>query len=213
MDPFQFKTKLDQTIVLGVKARTVKELMEELAGVPESSVYFHTHKFLHQHHYLSPEPPNDLAYWVSEVLNEAELAEQLSSIDVIQFTSLGDLRDRFLEIMRGWLVSSERTAHAPPGEEFHFMSCRTYVLNTPYRAATLEEFDDCLGNVSVNTLYFHMFDARLRLAKGKNDFSAWFADLGKVGLAEAVAALDPYTQTLEGLRHNIRHLVRTHAAH
>ena len=38
-----------------------------------------------QHQYLSPEPPNDFAYWVSNVLQEDRLGEQLAAIDLIQF--------------------------------------------------------------------------------------------------------------------------------
>ncbi len=85
---FQFNTKFDRTILLGKKARNVAALGHGVRTVPDGSIYFHTHKFLQQHHYLSPEPPNDFAYWTTHVLNEATLGEQLSSVDIIQFHSI-----------------------------------------------------------------------------------------------------------------------------
>ena len=69
-DEFRFNTKLDQTILLGKKARNLAELLGGLRTAPDASIYFHTHKFLQQHHYLSPEPPNDFGYWVTNILNE-----------------------------------------------------------------------------------------------------------------------------------------------
>ncbi len=45
-----------------------------------------------------------------------------------------------------------------------------------------------------------MFEARLRLERGENDFSNWFEGVGREDLAAEVARLDPYTMTLEGLR-------------
>src|SRR5216684_1005798 len=89
---FHFKTKFDQTILLGKKAKTIPELLDHLRVVPEASIYHHTHRFLQQHHYLSPEPPNDFAYWVITVLSEDALGELLSSIDIIQFQRIDDLR-------------------------------------------------------------------------------------------------------------------------
>jgi hypothetical protein len=53
-----------------------------------------------------------------------------------------------------------------------------------------------------------MFDSRLRLGRGENDFSAWFRDIGKPELADKVRTLDPYLSTLEGLRAQIKALVK-----
>jgi hypothetical protein len=46
-----------------------------------------------------------------------------------------------------------------------------------------------------------MFESRLRLGRGQNDFSAWLQDsLDEGELAQEIARLDPYTYSLEGLR-------------
>src|SRR5574341_1453708 len=105
---FRFNTKFDQTILLGKKARNVAELIDGIWSVPDASIYFHTHKFLQQHHYLSPEPPNDFAYWVTNVLNEETLGEHLWSIDIVQFHSIAALRNRIAELVQAYLQSSYR---------------------------------------------------------------------------------------------------------
>ena len=210
---FHFKTKFDQTILLGKKARKVSELLEHIKTVPESSIYYHTHKFLQQHHYLSPEPPNDFAYWVSTVLSEDALGEGLSSVDVIQFRRIDDLRQSIVDVVERYLSSTTRNVEAPAGEEFYFMALKTFVLPTPYTAHTLTDFKNFLKLTSVQSLYYHIFDARLRLEQGENDFSIFFRKLGKDELAENILRLDPYTHTLEGLKQKIIKLVEQYDRH
>jgi hypothetical protein len=205
---FTFYTKLDQTLILGLKARNVEELLDGITRVPDSSIYHHTHRFLQQHHYLSPEPPNDFAYWVTEVLVDTPLGEQLSSVDTIQFERIEDLRERFMTILEEHLEKTKRRNDCPPGEEFHFLSARTFAFPTPYTATDALSFAESLQKVTFNSLYFHIFDARLRLEKGENDFSRWFRDRGRVRLADEIMRLDPYTYTMEGLRKRIIDLVR-----
>ena len=208
MTTFRFYTKSDQTLLLGKKARNAPGLLEGIRSVPEASIYYHTHRFLQQHHYLSPEPPNDFAHGVTYVLNDDVLGEQLSSVDTIQFHSIAELRDRFIALIESYLVSVEKIADCPRGEEFHFMASRTFAMPTPYAAQNLVEFRDALGRVSVNTIYYHIFDAKLRLERGENDFSLWFDTNGRKTLAEEMRKLDPYTHTLEGLRRRIIVLVK-----
>ena len=213
MNEFQFRTKLDQTLLLGIKAKNAEELLEGIRVVPKSSIYYHTHRFLQQHHYLSPEPPNDFAYWISEVVNDALLGEKLSSIDIVQFHSIGDLRKRLEELITSHLAAVENTVDCPRGEEFHFMASQTFAFSVPYVAHDLSEFRDILQRVSIASIYYHMFDATLRLEAGENDFSKWFRALGKSQLAEEVKRVDPYTHTLEGLRKRILVMVKKHDTH
>jgi hypothetical protein len=208
---FHFKTKLDQTLLLGRKARNICELLEGIETVPDSSIYYHTHRYLQQHHYLSPEPPNDFAYWISEFLTDVPLAEEISSIDTVQFNTLGELRAAFASVLRPHCKGPGANRECPPGGEFHFMASQTFVLNTPYVARDLNEFLAALRQITFGSLYFHIFDAKLRLERGENDFSRWFRDLGLPELADRVARLDPYSYTLEGLRNEILKLGAAHA--
>ncbi|MCL5268664.1 MAG: DUF5752 family protein [Bacteroidetes bacterium] len=206
--PFEFKSRLVLTELLGRRAATLPELVEGIRSVPLSSIYHHTHRFLQQHHFLSPEPPNDFAYWVTNMLNDEIAGEKLASIDVMQFLKLSDLRQRFLTLLEDYLRTANNVnRQSPEGEEFHFMSSRIFVVPTGKIARTVEEFREVLKAVSIHSIYFHMFEAKLRLEKGDNDFSIWLRSAGKEREAEQISRLDPYTFTLEGLRERLLKII------
>lgn len=209
LTPFEFKSRLILTELLGRKASTLPELTDGIRTVPLSSIYHHTHRFLQQHHFLSPEPPNDFAYWVTNMLNEEVAGEMLASIDIMQFVRLSDLRRRFLELLEGYLKSAKHKVggRCPEGEEFHFMSSRIFVVPTGSVANNVPEFKEILRTISIHAIYFHMFEAKLRLEKGDNDFSIWLRSIGKAKEAEQISHLDPYTFTLEGLRERLLKIV------
>lgn len=213
MTEFLFNTKLDQTVLLGISAGTVEELLNGIRVVPAESIYHHTHRFLLQHHFLSPEPPNDFAYWTTGVIGDDALGEQLASVDIMKFRTIVALRERFITIIAAHLESNGRLATAPSGEEFHFMASRTFVLPTPYVARSLTDFAEVLPRLSIHSLYYHIFDARLRIGRPENDFSLWFRENGYPELADEVRRLDPYSHTLETLRKRIYILVRKHDTH
>jgi hypothetical protein len=52
-------------------------------------------------------------------------------------------------------------------------------------------------------LYFHFFEARLRLERRTNDFSAWLSSIGETELAEQIDRLNPYDYTLDELKQKI----------
>lgn len=209
-EPFHFSTQVHLRELTGLKARNLNELLLHLKTVPGSVIYHHTHHFLQQHHYLSPEPPNDFAYWVTEALNEVQLGEKLASINTCEFSTLRALREKIAATIENFLEKSKRPLkEANEGQEFHFIKSVSFVFPTPYSASTLEEFCDVLGKVSIHSIYYHMFEARLRLERGVNDFSVWLETaLGETELAKKIARLDPYTHTLEALREKIMGLVK-----
>ncbi|RPI74899.1 MAG: hypothetical protein EHM45_16685 [Desulfobacteraceae bacterium] len=212
-DAFKFKTRHHLIELLGRKANNLRELLYGIKEVPASSIYYHTHKFLQQHHYLSPEPPNDFAFWINNALTLDELSERFASIDTIQFNKINDLREAFMKIIKNYLKVSKNNMHCQEGEEFHFMSCRTFIFPTPYSADNLTEFIEILNKISIHSLYFHVFEARLRLERGENDFSNWLEAKGYEALAQEIAKLDPYTMTLEGLRKKIIQMAVKHVSH
>ena len=200
---FHFYTRLNQTELLGKKARNLVELLEGIKIVPDSSIYHHTHRFIQQHHYMSPQPPNDFADWITDVLNEDALGEKMASVDVIEFQKIKDLRKKFIEIVSDYLKENKKVRDCPDNQEFHFMACRTFVLPTTYVARSVKQFRQILKKVSIHSLYFHIFEARMRLEKKDNDFSRWLRDLGERSIASKISKLDPYSYTLEALRKEI----------
>jgi len=208
---FEFYTRPNLPLLLGVRARSVPELLEGIRNAPGASIYYHTHRFLQQHHFLSPEPPNDFAFWVSGSLGLDALGERLASVDTVKFRTLRGLQEKFVEVLEAsGRENRSPTPVCPEGEEFHFLSCRTFILPTGLTARDLAEFLSVIKTVSINSIYFHMFEARLRLERGENDFSNWFDGLGRKDLAAEVARLDPYTMTLEGLRKILIQKVERH---
>jgi hypothetical protein len=211
MEPFRFYTRLHLTELLGIRASTLPELIRFVRSVPGSSIYHHTHRFLQQHQYLSPEPPNDFAYWVTEALGEEALGERLASVNTVQFGDIRSLREAIVSTMERYAGGYPRalTKSADPGEEFFFMKSVSFILPTRHEARTLEEFAGILEGVTADSLYYHMFESRLRLEKQTNDFSTWFSgSLGDATLAVEVERLDPYTHTMEGLRRSLLRLMR-----
>jgi Family of unknown function (DUF5752) len=207
--PFHFFTRQNLTYLTARKARNARELLEGIRTVPAASIFHHTHHFLQQYEFLSPEPPNDFAYWLTNVLKDSVLGEKVAAIDLRQFHRLEDIRTRILEVMElqlGETGGAERSV--PAGAEFNFMKAQTFVLPTKFVAHDLSEFRDCLFHVSANSIYYHMFESRLRLEREVSDFSIWLQEsLNEGRLADAINRLDPYTQTVEGLRRRLARLI------
>lgn len=205
-EPFRFYTRLHLSELTGLRASNLSQLLSIVKQVPGSCIYHHTHRFLQQHQYLSPEPPNDFAYWVSKVLGEDELGERLASIDTIQFSTVRSLRDKIIATIEGYLKNnmSAKLKFAGEGGEFHFIKSVSFVLPTNYIAYDLREFADVVKNITIDSIYFHIFESRLRLEKKTNDFSNWIeTSVGDKELSDKISRLDPYTHTLEDLRKTI----------
>jgi hypothetical protein len=207
--PFQFYARLHLRELTGLKARNLKELLSYIKTVPGSIIYHHTHHFLQQHQYLSPEPPNDFAYWVTEALNEPKLGEKLSSINTCEFSTIRALRDKIAATIEEFLNKSKRPLkEVSEGQELYFIKSISFILPTPYTIRTLEEFALILKKITIDSIYFHMFESRLRLERGTNDFSLWLeTSLGEKELAKKIGKLDPYTHTMEGLRSKVIQLI------
>ena len=207
-EPFRFYARLHLKELTGLKARNLTELVNVLKEVPGSVIYYHTHHFLEEYQYLTPEPANDFALWISDELGNEVLGEKLASVDTFGFPTIGALRARIVGVIENYLSKNPDGRTAPEGREFHFIRSISAILPTPYVAHDLREFVEVLRKVSIDSLYYHIFEARLRLQKGVNDFSIWIEDcLADKDLADRLAYLDPYNYTLEGLRSTIIQLV------
>jgi len=208
--PFRFYTRLHLSELTGLRASNLSQLLSMVKQVPGSCIYHHTHRFLQQHQYLSPEPPNDFAYWVSKVLGEDELGERLASIDTVQFSTVRSLRDKVVATIEDYLKNnmSAKLRFSGEGEEFHFIKSVSFVLQTNYIAYDLREFVDIVKNITIDSIYFHIFESRLRLEKKTNDFSNWIeTSIGDKELSDKISRLDPYTHTLEDLRKTIIRII------
>lgn len=207
--PFHFNTRVHLKELTGLRANNLNELLTHIRQVPGSVIYHHTHHFLQQHQYLSPEPPNDFAYWASQSLRNDELAERLASIGTVAFSSIRELRDKIVEVIDKTIKEHPDSCEKKAALPFYFIRSISFVLPTPYYATNLQEFLEFLKKVSVDSLYYHIFEARLRLEHPTNDFSKWLENnLNENELAAQINRLDPYTYTMEGLRARLIEMIQ-----
>lgn len=72
----------------------------------------------------------------------------------------------------------------------------------------MKELTEILKKITIDSIYYHVFESRLRLEKGKNDISLWIEKaIGDKRLADKITQLDPYTFTLEALRKKLVNLI------
>ncbi len=208
---FQFHDRLHLRELTGINAVTLPALLHHIKTVPESIIFNHTHRCLEQHERLVPDYPNDFSYWVGEVLGEDYLGERLASIDIMSALSIDDVRNELVFIIDDTLQKIPALAikMAPQGEAFYFMKTKSVVFKLPYSVSNCDEFISCLKQIPLTSLYYHIFESRLRLQKPVNDVSLWLSDCcNQPELAASIAKLNPYDYSLEALREKVIALVK-----
>jgi Family of unknown function (DUF5752) len=206
--PFYFNTSAHLLRITRFKANTLSELLDALRECPEDSIFQHTFRTLEEHHFIREGFSNDFAHWALSACKEPSLAERLASVDVREFTSIPELRERFVQILENFLYHNPGGAGRPAQETFYFCAPDIVVLPTPVVATTLHEFAEGLRRVSVHSIHHHFIEARLRLKMMSNDFSQWLhEDAGLTETARALNRIDIYTAMLEEVRMQIIRIV------
>jgi hypothetical protein len=190
--------------ILGKQAEDERALAELLEEVPLDSVYFHTHSYFLRHRFIERMYPNDFAEWVAKQVRDHVLAERLSVVDPFDFRSLEHLREELLSIIDDHLSGMATVPRAEFGTPFYFNRSRILEVPTGLEVRTLREFREAISDVDVSAIYFHVFEAHLRLEREENDFSAWIrGGLKLPELADRMKALNPYLGSLERLRSSL----------
>ncbi len=199
--PFYFNTSAHLLRITTYKAHTLAEFLDALRKCPEDSIFQHTFRTLHEHHFIREGFSNDFAHWTLSACNEPGLAERLASVDVREFTSVADLRERFVQIVAAFLRDDSAAGLRPAEDTFYFCSSDIVVLPTSFVAATMQDFAEGLRRVSVHSIHHHFIEARMRLKLMSNDFSQWLhEDVGLTETARELNRIDIYTATLENVR-------------
>jgi len=204
--PFYFNTSGHLLRITTQKANTLAELLVALRTCPDESIFQHTFRTLQEHHFIREGYSNDFAHWALAACNEPGLAEQLAGVDVREFTSLSELRERFVQIVEKHLQFNPADGPRMAEETFYFCASEIEVMPTNFVAETMQDFTRGLREVSVHSIHHHFIEARLRLKLMSNDFSQWLhEDVGLTDAARALNRIDIYTATLEDVR---RQMVR-----
>ena len=200
--PFAFKQCVSILKATGNKARDLRELRDMISSVSSNSVFHHTYQYFlkeHIHEYT-----NDFAHWAGESLEERALAEQLSSIDPYDFAGVSGVRKELLRVIDDYLERFPEPRQAMKGDEFYFNEILTFVFPAGIRAQNLAEFLMGIKYVDTSCIYYHFYEAKLRLGNRADDFSAWVEDvLLNKELGEKIRAIDPFMHTVEGIREHI----------
>jgi hypothetical protein len=206
--PFYFNTSENLLRIGRQKATNVSELWQALQTCPDDSIFQHTFRTLQEHHFIRQGFSNDFAHWCLSACNEPVLAEQLASVDVREFTDIEGLRRRMVGIVDEFLQQNPQAGAKVAYEPFYFCASSIVVLPTQFAPDTLPGFVDGLRRVSVHSIHHHFIEARLRLHRMSNDFSSWLEEeAGLTRAAESIERIDIYTNTLEGVRHQIETIV------
>ena len=206
--PFYFNTSAHLLRITREKATSLFEFLEALRACPEGSIFQHTFRTLQEHHFIREGFSNDFAQWALSACNEPGLAEALASVDVREFTSVGNLRKRFVQIVEEFLARYPAAANRQARETFYFCASDIVVIPTNHVAHTLQEFAEGLRRVSVHSIQHHFIEARLRLKLMSNDFSQWlYEDLGLTEAARQLNRIDIYTVTLDEVKGQIIRIV------
>jgi hypothetical protein len=84
------------------------------------------------------------------------------------------------------------------------MQSRIIEVPTGLEARTLAEFREILAAVDASVVYYHNFEAILRLGRRKGDFAFWIEEqLDQPDLAKKISDLDFYMTSLESIRQRI----------
>lgn len=208
LGPFQFGTASYLVRIGNQSASTLLELQKGLEGCSDESIFYHTFQSLGRHHFLTEGFSNDFAQWVLGSCNRPVLAERLASVDVRDYVSLMELRTDLARIVREYCEENVREADQPAFETHYF--CETIEEQVPLgrEAKDLQEFRKGLEDLPHASLQFHFITSRLRLHLRTNDFSQWvLKELNRKELAKKIDQIDIYTNTLDGARAKILHLV------
>src|ERR1700740_593670 len=118
--PFYFNTSAHLLRITRQKAGTLDEFLDALRECPENSIFQHSFRTLQEHHFIREGFSNDFAHWALSACNEPGLAEGLASVDVREFTSVAELRDRFVQIVQDFLQRTPAAGSRAAKETFYF---------------------------------------------------------------------------------------------
>lgn len=199
---FVFRDVVNILKSTGHKAATLRELRECIARVSEASIFHHTYQYFLKGHIQ--EHTNDFAYWASESLEERALAEYLSNIDPYSFKTIKDLRAELLRVVDYYLENFPEPREVLPGDEFFFNETVTFVFPAGIKARNLAEFLMAIKYVDASSIYYHFFEARVRLRKRVDDFYKWVDEVMHAkDMAEKLRAIDPFMHNIDGIREHI----------
>ena len=209
VDAFRFYTESNLALYTPRRADSLRSLLECIRKVSGASIFYHFFHALRRRHFTTFEYKNDFARWVVMNFQEPRLAERLAVIDPLEFGSVRATRERLIRYLEEAVGSSEYSVRVRDGEEFRFLTLKSFVFPTGLVAHDLRELAACIERSSLSSLFFHFIETRLRMGLPSNDYSLWLETVfGEGELAAQINRLSPYFNSLPEVRSRIVELVR-----
>lgn len=198
--PFRFRDAVRLNCPTGVSAATLREFRDVVERVEAGVLHHHLREVPLRFTFTFWDYPNDFAIWAASALENRALAERLSVLDAFHERDIEVLRERVLDAVEVALGEEGSTLPVPPGQEFHFSSSVAVELDLGVEANTVAELIARLKEVPATSLYYHLFEGRLRSPEGWNDVSLWLLESGFPSAAHRLRDLDIYMASLESCR-------------
>lgn len=206
IEPFEFKQCVSILVSTGKKAKDLHELRDIIAIISDESIFHHTYQYFLKGHIL--EYTNDFAQWAGESLEERALAEHLSNIDPYEFRDIKDLKEKIIFVIDEYLKKFPEPRKVASGDEFYFNETITIVFPVGIKAKNLAEFLTAIKFIDTGCIYYHFYEARMRLGDGIDDFSRWIEDaFEKKELASKIRSIDPFIYNIEEIRRRLLEVV------
>jgi hypothetical protein len=202
--PFLFTGCWELREMVGRSARDEQQLLEAIEEIPLDSLSYHTHSFFLRHIYIAGPYPNDFATWAAIQVHDRVLGEKLGILNPYDFENLEALRTEIVNIIDEHLSRLQIIPRVIYGEPFYFMQSRIIEVPTGLEARSLTEFRKILVTVDASAVYYHNFEAILRLGRKMGDFALWIEEqLNLPELAQKISKVDFYMTSLESIRNRI----------
>ncbi len=206
IDPFEFRECISIMKSTGRKAKTLRALRDLIAVISDESLYHHTYQYYLKRQIL--EYNNDFAHWAGDSLEERALSEYFSNIDPFLFKDMHGLRKALLDVIDDYLQRFPEPREAMAGNEFYFKEAIILLFPAGMKANNLAEFLIGIKYIDLPSIFYHFYEARVRLGSGIDDFSKWVEDaLGRKDLAAKIRTIDPLMHTLEGIREHLAEML------
>ncbi len=196
-------------MLTGRRTDSAVNMLEILKDASPDCIFHHMHQYFLRTDMQPQRFHNDFAVWVANALGDRVLSEMLANINPFAFDSIEDIRSELMDVITARVKEHGSPRNALPGNEFFFNESITLVLPSGYEANGIDEFYEALGKVDCSSIYFHFYEAKLRLGRDTDDFSLYLDEsLGLTDLAHTISGFDPYMYDTESLREKLLNLIK-----
>jgi hypothetical protein len=206
--PFNFRDSIRLTSPTGASAATLREFLVAIESVHSEVLHHHLRETPLRYPFRPGDLPNDFAIWAARGLEDSALAERLAVLDPFHERDIEILRERVVEAVETSLEEDHHGRSVLPGREFFFSRSYAVEIELGITAGSMDELLQCLETIPATSLYYHVYEARLRNPDGRDDISVWLdTSLGAQHLTVRLSDLDIYLLSLENCRRVIVELL------